>query len=103
MYWGQKAQLLCDTQAHADQLENQILNFLSTKSPRYLDVEQSSTSTARPSVIVVIEYDNQADADQVWARIQNAHTNFLVAPSFAAYAQWNDDGSLNTQLGRIDV
>src|SRR4051794_32681947 len=104
MFWMQKAALLCSTTGRANTLQSQIESRLAGKDLRVLEVEQSSNQgTVRPNLIVVVQYNVKADADQVWTDITTADTNkWIVTPSFAAYGEMNDDGSLSQLLGRID-
>lgn len=104
MYWRQKASILGTTQARTDQLETAIRNELAGKNTRYVDVGQTSTQgKVAPTLIVVVEYNVKADADAVWADVKSSNTSgFIRSPSFASYAEFNDDGTINNLIERID-
>jgi hypothetical protein len=104
MYWRQKASILGTNQNRTNQIQTLIENELAGKDTRYVDVEQSTTQGKRaPTLIVVVEYNVQADADAVWADVQSANASgWIDSPSFATYAAFNDDGTFNQSLGRID-
>jgi hypothetical protein len=89
MYWRHKGQLLGTSQARTDQLQALIVNYLADKNTRSKEIYQSTTSTTQPSLIIMVTYNLKADADSVWADIQNARTsNWIVSPSWVAYGQF---------------
>jgi hypothetical protein len=104
VYWHQKASLLGTTQARTDQLQTAIQNRLSGLTLIHNEVFQTSAQgKSAPTLIVVVDYPDQATADAVWSDVQNAHTQGWVAtPSFAAYASFNDNGTLVALIERID-
>jgi hypothetical protein len=105
MYWHQKASLLGTTQARTDQLQTLIQNRLAGIATREQQVFQTTAQgKSAPTLIVVVDYNDQATADGVWSDVQNARTQgWIATPSFAAYAAMNDDGTTVLPLiGRID-
>lgn len=105
MYWHQKAALLCNNNQRANTLLRNIQNAIAGMTlvqPATLELS-STQGTIRPNLIVIIEYVDQADADSIWQQVTTANTSgWIVSPSWASYASFDDDGTLNTLIERID-
>lgn len=104
MYWHQKAQMVCDTPAHLDTLTRNITNYLNNLTLRNpATIDNSTSSTVKPSLIIIAEYMNQADADGAWTQVKNAQSNaWIEPPSWAGYATFNDNDSIIQLIERID-
>lgn len=101
MFWRQKGQFQINTQQRRDNLVTQVSTYLADKNTTSKTVTPGGPS-GEFWITIIVDYANQADADQVWADVQSVKNAGWLVTGFMGYARFNDDGT-TTLLGRFDT
>jgi hypothetical protein len=84
MYYRQKGDLVFSTATKRDQRQTQVQNFLNGVSTRSVSL-RPYTSSDGPSLSIIVDYDTQADADNVWAQVQAMKDTADITGGFMGY------------------
>lgn len=97
MYYRQKGELIFDTVAHRNTRLSQVTTYLSNKSTRSKTVV-ARTSPEGPAMTIIVDYNDKADSDQVWADVQAMRDTADITGGFMGYAAVAE---VDTEVGEL--
>lgn len=99
MYWRQKGDLVFSTVARRNARQTQVQTYLAGVSTRSV-VLRPFTSGDGPSLAIIVDYNDQAAADQVWADVQAMRDTADVTGGFMGYGTVAENaGETSQSLG----